>query len=244
MLAGLAAGTAASFGFFGPAFAAQVSSAAYLAQGGESKARPFLYRIEPGVTRPFFVQDFGPFLQKLLPADGLRPLPLSVVGDAALREGASEPTAAQNPDPAGSAQPTAARNPAPPALSEQAAVRPSAPSAPAAAATSVPAPQPESFVATAYDRSAASNGPWGAVDYFGQPLKFGDVAVDPKVIPLGTRLWITGYSDPSLPKGGFYATADDEGGAIQGNRIDIYLPSSQQAVQFGIETVRVLRVGR
>lgn len=96
-----------------------------------------------------------------------------------------------------------------------------------------------SMTATAYDGSAACNGPWGAVDYFGNPLQFGDVAVDPSVIPLGTRLFITGYDDPALPKGGFYATADDIGGAIVGDRIDIFLPSDTQALNFGIEHIEV-----
>ncbi len=93
--------------------------------------------------------------------------------------------------------------------------------------------------ATSYDASAASNGPWGALNYFGQPLQFGDVAVDPSVIPLGTRLFISGYKDPALPRGGFYATANDVGGAIRGKRIDIFLPTASQANRFGVEQVHV-----
>ncbi len=100
------------------------------------------------------------------------------------------------------------------------------------------------MVATSYDGSVASNGPWGAVNYFGQPLQFGDVAVDPSVIPLGSRLFISGYNDPALPRGGFYAIANDAGGAIQGNRIDIYLPTAAQANRFGMEHVRVQLVSR
>ena len=96
-----------------------------------------------------------------------------------------------------------------------------------------------SAVATAYDSSVASNGPYGAVDYFGDPLKFGDIAVDPNVIPLGSKVFISGYSDSALPKGGFYATAVDTGGAIKGDRIDIYLPSTTAAIDFGIEHVKV-----
>ncbi|MHB1683754.1 MAG: LysM peptidoglycan-binding domain-containing protein [Bacilli bacterium] len=95
------------------------------------------------------------------------------------------------------------------------------------------------MTATSYDASAASNGPWGALNYFGQPLQFGDVAVDPSVIPLGTRLFISGYTDPALPRGGFYATANDVGGAIRGKRVDIFLPTASQANQFGVEQVHV-----
>ena len=79
----------------------------------------------------------------------------------------------------------------------------------------------------------------------GQPLCFGDVAVDPSVIPLGSRLFISGYSDSALPKGGFYAVANDMGGAIQGNRIDIFLPGGRSnADAFGIEQVMVRILAR
>lgn len=100
----------------------------------------------------------------------------------------------------------------------------------------------QTMLASAYDSSVSSNGPWGAVDYFGNALQFGSVAVDPHVIALGSKLYISGYTDPYLPKGGFYARAVDVGGAIKGNRIDIYLPRTSLAMQFGLEhvTVRVV----
>jgi len=108
-----------------------------------------------------------------------------------------------------------------------------------ALARAASAPSPISMVATAYDGSAACNGPWGDVDYFGNPLRFGDVAVDPAVIPLGTRLFISGYEDADLPVAGFFATAVDIGGAIHGDRIDIFMPSATQALDFGIRGVKV-----
>lgn len=102
-----------------------------------------------------------------------------------------------------------------------------------------------SMVATAYGPSAQDNYPYGATDYFGQPLVVGDVAVDPSVIPLGTRLYITGYHSPYLPPGGLYAVADDEGDAIQGNRIDIFIDGTERQVQsFGIQHVNVTVLGR
>jgi 3D (Asp-Asp-Asp) domain-containing protein len=95
-------------------------------------------------------------------------------------------------------------------------------------------------VATAYSEVAAENGGWAGVDYFGDPLKIGTVAVDPKVIPLGTKLYITGYSSPGLPKGGMYATATDVGGAIKGNRVDIFKPTSTGPVaDFGFQNVKI-----
>ena len=95
-----------------------------------------------------------------------------------------------------------------------------------------------SLTATAYGPSVQDNYPYGATDYFGRPLIPGDVAVDPTVIPLGTRLWVTGYSSSMLPAGGFMARAVDEGNAIQGQRIDIFIDASQQTVSnFGIQHV-------
>jgi 3D (Asp-Asp-Asp) domain-containing protein len=94
--------------------------------------------------------------------------------------------------------------------------------------------------ATAYSNSLEENGSWGAVDFFGNPLKLGTIAVDPRVIPLGTRVYITGYTFEGLPTGGLIATATDKGGAIKGNRIDIFVPGSRNFVSgFGFQSVKV-----
>lgn len=58
----------------------------------------------------------------------------------------------------------------------------------------------------------------------------GVVAVDPAVIPLGTRLYIPGYG---------MAIAADTGGAIQGNRIDLLMESYGEAMAFGRQSVEV-----
>lgn len=93
--------------------------------------------------------------------------------------------------------------------------------------------------ASAYTSAAEENG-WGPIDYFGNPLKVGTVAVDPKVIPLGSKLFITGYDYDGLPIGGMYGAATDTGGAIKGQRIDIFVPDSRKkALQFGIQYVTV-----
>ena len=94
--------------------------------------------------------------------------------------------------------------------------------------------------ATAYSSAASENGKWGPVDYFGNPLKLGTIAVDPDVIPLGTKVLVTGHSHPGLPKLAFLATARDMGSAIKGKRIDIFIPGSQSFVsEFGFQYVQL-----
>lgn len=60
----------------------------------------------------------------------------------------------------------------------------------------------------------------------------GAVAVDPRVIPLGTRLLIEGYD-------GIVFTAEDTGGGVRGNWVDIYRTSYWDAVAQGMEYLRV-----
>lgn len=64
----------------------------------------------------------------------------------------------------------------------------------------------------------------------------GVVAVDPSVIPLGSKLYIAS-ADGSYVYG--YAIAADTGGAIKGNRIDVFLESNSQVKKFGRKTMIV-----
>lgn len=99
-----------------------------------------------------------------------------------------------------------------------------------------------SAVATAYTDTPGQNGSWGNVDYFGNKLQLGTIAVDPKIIPLGTKVYVTGYSFDGLPHG-MIATASDMGGAIKGNRIDIFIPSSYGDIEaFGMQNVTVYQL--
>jgi 3D (Asp-Asp-Asp) domain-containing protein len=66
----------------------------------------------------------------------------------------------------------------------------------------------------------SSSDPAYGVTRSGQTLKKGIVAVDPKVIPLGTRLYIPGYG---------FAVAGDTGGGIKGNMIDLGYPDGAPA---------------
>ncbi|EPY05185.1 hypothetical protein AZ66_15065 [Paenibacillus sp. E194] len=97
-----------------------------------------------------------------------------------------------------------------------------------------------SMRATAYTAHPSENGKWGAVDALGNALKLGTVAVDPKVIPLGTKLYITGYDFKHLPTGGMVAVATDTGGAIKGKKVDIFVPVSKKTGNtFGVQDVKV-----
>lgn len=84
--------------------------------------------------------------------------------------------------------------------------------------------------ATAYDPSA------GSKTAMGTRARVGAVAVDPRVIPLGSKLYIE--SMDGFPTYGF-ATAEDTGGAIKGNRIDLFYSTNAQALRFGRRNVKV-----
>ena len=54
--------------------------------------------------------------------------------------------------------------------------------------------------------------------------KVGTIAVDPSVIPLGTKVYIVGYG---------FATAEDTGGAVKGNIVDLYMDTEDECIQWG-----------
>jgi uncharacterized protein YabE (DUF348 family) len=56
------------------------------------------------------------------------------------------------------------------------------------------------------------------------------IAVDPSVIPLGTKVYVDGYG---------YAVAADTGGAIRGNKIDVFFSSKSDAYRWGRKTIKV-----
>ena len=56
------------------------------------------------------------------------------------------------------------------------------------------------------------------------------IAVDPSVIPLGSRVWVEGYGE---------AIAGDTGGAIKGNIIDLFMKDKQDALNWGRQTVTI-----
>lgn len=87
------------------------------------------------------------------------------------------------------------------------------------------------MVATGYTDAPEENWPYaGAPSYIGLPLARGIVAVDPRVIPMGSKLYVEGYGE---------AIAADQGGAIKGNRIDLFFDSKAEAHNWGMRSVKV-----
>lgn len=87
----------------------------------------------------------------------------------------------------------------------------------------IEAPEPMIFEATAYTWTGnrTATGTW--------PSR-GTIAVDPTIIPLGTRLFVEGYGE---------GIAEDTGGAIQGHIIDLYMESEDECWAWGRRTVEV-----
>lgn len=98
------------------------------------------------------------------------------------------------------------------------------------------------MVATAYEAGPRSTGKrpgdkgYG-ITASGARAKRGTVAVDPRVIPLGTKLYIKSLT-PGVPDYGF-AIAQDTGGAIKGNKIDLFMDTVWECLQFGRRPVMV-----
>lgn len=90
---------------------------------------------------------------------------------------------------------------------------------------SPPTQQPITYImiATAYTHTGhrTATGTW--------PSR-GTIAVDPKVIPLGTRLYVDGYGE---------GVAVDTGGLIKGARIDVFMETRDEAILWGKRPVEV-----
>jgi len=82
----------------------------------------------------------------------------------------------------------------------------------------------------AYDMRATAYTYTGNNCATGVPPAPGIVAVDPRVIPLGSELYIEGYG---------YARAMDTGGAVKGQAVDVFFTTRDAALQWGVRQVRV-----
>lgn len=84
---------------------------------------------------------------------------------------------------------------------------------------------PTSYVATAYSLRGRTAS--------GRPVSKGLIAADPRVLPLGSRVRLE-----AGPYSGEYLVADT-GGSVRGRRIDIWTPTSHEAMRFGRRTVKL-----
>jgi peptidoglycan DL-endopeptidase CwlO len=78
------------------------------------------------------------------------------------------------------------------------------------------------FVVTCYDLQGLTAS--------GVPTSMSTVAVDPSVIPLGTTIYIQGVGS---------RVAQDTGGAIKGNRLDLWEPSYSACMDWGVQSRQV-----
>jgi len=73
---------------------------------------------------------------------------------------------------------------------------------------------------------------WYGVTATGKVAQWGTVAVDRRIIKLGSKLKIEGFPNTTF-------RAEDVGGAIKGNHIDIWFPSHKEALNFGVKKMAV-----
>lgn len=128
---------------------------------------------------------------------------------------------------------TKAPAPAPPIKKEEAKTEAQAPTTPATKAPAASSQSQKEMTVTATAYTAYCQGCSG-ITYTGIDLRSNPnqkvIAVDPSVIPLGTRVWVEGYGE---------AVAGDIGGAIKGNIIDVFLENKQDALNWGRKTVTI-----
>lgn len=93
--------------------------------------------------------------------------------------------------------------------------------------------------ATSYTADVDHNGvpddPYGGMTATGTRARrnidgYSTIAVDPRIIPLGTKVYVEGYG---------LAIAEDVGGAIKGNIIDVYMDTYSQTMEWGVQYVKV-----
>ena len=98
----------------------------------------------------------------------------------------------------------------------------------------------EVFKATAYcsckkccDKDPSDK--WYGITATGKKARWGTVAVDKRVVKLGSKLRIKGFPNTIF-------RAEDVGGAIKGKHIDVWFPSHREALKFGVRNIIVKRV--
>lgn len=101
----------------------------------------------------------------------------------------------------------------------------------------------QTFIATAYTNAKDENGKWGAItksgiDISNKNISDRIIAVDPKVIPIGSKVMIEFDDEYKHLNGIWYA--EDSGSVIKSNKIDIFVGSSKKvAKEFGRRNIKV-----
>lgn len=185
------------------------------------------YVVQQGDTLAKIAQAYGVSVNQLVAWNKLSSEDMIFAGDTlALNKGSAH--LAKVTSPAQPVQQASAQQSAPKAPAQQAKKQASQ-QAPAQISSSVA--RTYTMEATAYTAYCAgcSGVTANGTDLRANPgLKV--IAVDPSVIPLGTKVWVEGYGE---------AIAADTGGAIKGNKIDVFVPTTDQAYAWGRKTVTV-----
>lgn len=210
------------------------------------------HKVERGDTLWSISQEYGVTVEQIKAWNGLGS-DLIIPGQVFAIETNGVSQAVAQPAPAPKAEPVQEAAPAP---KEEPAQEPAEQPAPEAEQkqepvqeAAAPAPQPEpakeeqpaeqsqqsgkqlTVEATAYTASCEG---CSGVTATGVDLKANPnqkvIAVDPSVIPLGSKVYVEGYGE---------AIAADTGGAIKGNKIDVFVPAQADAEQWGRKTVNV-----
>ncbi len=210
------------------------------------------HKVERGDTLWSISQEYGVTVEQIKAWNGLGS-DLIIPGQVFAIETSGGSQAVAQPAPAPKAEPVQEAAPAP---KEEPAQEPAEQPAPEAEQkqepvqeAAAPAPQPEpakeeqpaeqsqqsgkqlTVEATAYTASCEG---CSGVTATGVDLKANPnqkvIAVDPSVIPLGSKVYVEGYGE---------AIAADTGGAIKGNKIDVFVPAQADAQQWGRKTVNV-----
>lgn len=85
---------------------------------------------------------------------------------------------------------------------------------------------------TAYCSCAKCCGKTDGITASGTKVKAGRTIAAPSTFPFGTKIMINGH----------IYTVEDRGGAIKGNRIDIYFDTHEEALQFGVKNIEIFKV--
>ena len=97
--------------------------------------------------------------------------------------------------------------------------------------SAVPSASPATAISGEQQLTVSATGyALGGTTATGMPVGWGVVAVDPSVIPLGTRMSIPGYGE---------GVAADTGSAVQGATIDLWFPTLAEAMAWGRRTVTI-----